>query len=366
MKIIEIIPTLGAGGADRLVADLSNSLYDQGNDIHLILLMKMIPRNCFYIKDINPNIHIYSLNKGIGFSFHALLKLIKLIIKIKPDVVHAHLNSIFYIFLPAVFNCMGIKYVYTVHNDANKDASNKLFAFIMKLLFTHNKVLPITISYQSEYSFKQFYGFPSYKTIFNGRNVKEVDVPTDIKNNINKYRWSSKTVVLLYLARFTEQKRPYLHAKICNDLYNEGFDLVLLMFGENSSNEDVVNQIRKLDSKCVHIMGVTSDVLQYMKECDALLLLSSYEGLPIVLIESLAVGCIPICTPVGGVNDMIQSGYNGYLALDCSESECYNILRHFLLTSADERNIVKTNAIKSYELYTMERCSKQYIDVFRI
>ena len=74
MKIIEIIPTLGAGGAERLVADLSNSLYDQGNDIHLILLMKMIPRNCFYIKDINPNIHIYTLNKGIGFSFHALLK----------------------------------------------------------------------------------------------------------------------------------------------------------------------------------------------------------------------------------------------------------------------------------------------------
>ena len=82
MKIIEIIPTLGAGGAERFVADLSKYLFDNGNDVYLILIQKMTPQLCHYVKDLNPNIHIYSLNKGLGFSIRALMKLVKLIRKI--------------------------------------------------------------------------------------------------------------------------------------------------------------------------------------------------------------------------------------------------------------------------------------------
>ena len=347
MRIIEIIPTLGAGGAERFVTDLSNSLCEQGNDVHVVLLMKMTPKHSLYVKDLNPTIHVYSLNKDLGFSFIVLWKLIKLIFNIRPNLIHAHLNALFYVALPAILNCWRIKYIYTVHNDANKDASNRYFAMVMKYLFSRKKVLPITISDASERSFKEFYGFHSYKTIFNGRTVNKVSISDEVRELVGRYRRTNDTIVFLYLARFTEQKRPYLHAKVCNDLYKEGYDVALMMFGEDLSNGEYLHQIESLQSECVHVFGVTSKSLEYMKACDALLLLSNYEGMPIVVIESMAVGCIPICTPVGGVKDIIESGVNGFLADDCSEKSCYNILKEYLQASIEKKTIIKEK--KSYE-----------------
>ena len=47
---------------------------------------------------------------------------------------------------------------------------------------------------------------------------------------------------------------------------------------------------------------------------DAYALCSSYEGMPISLIEAIGVGCIPVCTPVGGIVDVVHNGENGFLS----------------------------------------------------
>ncbi len=53
--------------------------------------------------------------------------------------------------------------------------------------------------------------------------------------------------------------------------------------------------------------------LEYLKMGDAYALCSSYEGMPISLIEAIGVGCIPVCTPVGGIVDVVHNGENGFL-----------------------------------------------------
>lgn len=364
MRILEIIPTLGAGGAERFVTDLSNELIECGDDVTVIILMELTPQYSLYVNDLNPNIKVISLNKSLGFSLLALLKIIKIIFDIKPDIVHCHLNSIFYIALPSLFNFMRTSYVYTVHNDAERDSGNWLFAKVMKLLFYFHKVIPITISSESNKSFEKFYKTSSYETIFNGRKISNVIVSQRIKDFIDSFRKTSNTKVILYMSRLIEQKRPVLHAKICNDLYRSGYDIVLLMYGEDFSNGMYLSEISKLNSECIHILGVTSDVLEILKCGDAFLLLSSYEGLPISLLEALSVGCIPICTPVGGVKDIVSTGYNGYLTLDCSEESCYNALRDFLEADDMTRNRIKENAIKSFIPYSMKECCERYRKVF--
>lgn len=49
-----------------------------------------------------------------------------------------------------------------------------------------------------------------------------------------------------------------------------------------------------------------------MAHCDAMCLPSIWEGLPVTLLEALSVGCIPICSNVGGIPDVIESGMNGF------------------------------------------------------
>ena len=39
---------------------------------------------------------------------------------------------------------------------------------------------------------------------------------------------------------------------------------------------------------------------------DAFCLTSVYEGLPISLLEAISCGCVPVCTPVGGITEVVH------------------------------------------------------------
>jgi glycosyltransferase involved in cell wall biosynthesis len=46
---------------------------------------------------------------------------------------------------------------------------------------------------------------------------------------------------------------------------------------------------------------------------DIFVLASSYEAAPLALLEAMAAGAVPICTPVGSAPDIIDNGVNGFL-----------------------------------------------------
>ncbi|HET6254268.1 MAG TPA: glycosyltransferase [Puia sp.] len=56
-----------------------------------------------------------------------------------------------------------------------------------------------------------------------------------------------------------------------------------------------------------------AEVLQYMKECKALLFPSIwYEGLPFTIIEAFAVGAPVFASAIGAMQELIRDGYNGF------------------------------------------------------
>jgi glycosyltransferase involved in cell wall biosynthesis len=55
------------------------------------------------------------------------------------------------------------------------------------------------------------------------------------------------------------------------------------------------------------------EIPEIMRQSDALVLPSYWEGMPTVVLEAMACGIPPIVTPVGGVTEIIQNGSNGFL-----------------------------------------------------
>lgn len=62
----------------------------------------------------------------------------------------------------------------------------------------------------------------------------------------------------------------------------------------------------------VILAGVTTDILPVMSAIDALLLTSSAEGLPNVLLEAQWAGTPVVATDVGGVKEAIEQGVTGW------------------------------------------------------
>ena len=95
------------------------------------------------------------------------------------------------------------------------------------------------------------------------------------------------------------------------------------------------------------------DVLDVLAWADVIVLLSDYEGLPLVLIEAMLCGVVPISTNVGAVGELITDGYDGFListehrereALAALELLCSDRERLWAMTrAAHETGVARNN-----------------------
>jgi glycosyltransferase involved in cell wall biosynthesis len=99
-------------------------------------------------------------------------------------------------------------------------------------------------------------------------------------------------------------------------------------------------------------------------KADGMCLPSLYEGLPMTLLESIAVGCIPICSPVGGIVNVITNGENGVLSKSSSEEDYYYAMKSFLSKSDDEIIKMKEAAKASFKDYDICKTAQEYLNVY--
>jgi glycosyltransferase involved in cell wall biosynthesis len=78
-----------------------------------------------------------------------------------------------------------------------------------------------------------------------------------------------------------------------------------------------------------------------MKRAKIFLSLSSLEGGPIPLIESMSWNCIPIATDTGFARDFIENGKNGFiLPVNPTTSEVVTAIKKSVLISIESRTSV--------------------------
>lgn len=339
MKIFEIIPQLSSGGAERFVVDLCNELSEK-HEVTLVVLHS-VEKFGFYHDELSSKVKVVSMNKRMGLDLSLMWRMMWMIKEEKPDIVHTHLNGVVYTALSAAINRRVVR----------------------RLLFKTKLSTPITISEESHRSFLDFYGIDA-PMIDNGRNVPaDLALSASVVDEFKKYRRTDKTRVLVCLARMYPVKRHTLLAKVTARLYAEGYDFTVLAIG-STSQIDIVEEVKGLKSDNFYILGERKNPLEYLKAADAYALCSSYEGLPISLIEALGVGAVPVCTPVGGIVNLVHDGENGILAAGLEEDDYYNAMKRFLDLDDEALCAMSKKAKESYAPFSMTECAQKYVSLF--
>nr|WP_320947276.1 glycosyltransferase [Bacteroides intestinalis] len=362
MKVIEFMPQLGSGGAERFVVDLCNILAEK-SEVILVVLFPLSTHG-YFRSELYDSVKVISLNKKKGIDLRCLWKFWGVVKREKPDVVHLHLYAFFYALFSILFS-RKVKYIHTIHNDAFKEAEGSFWLFIKKIFFASKKVIPITISKESQKSFFEAYSLNSY-LIPNGRFLSIPDkISSEVKKEINFYRKTSNTKIILNVARVESQKNQILLGNCIKSLSEEGYDICLLIIGKKTDKE-IVTEIEKLRSDRIKILGERKHIVEYMLLADAFCLSSIHEGMPISLIEALNVGLIPICTPVGGVVDMISDGDNGFLSTSITEKDLCIAFKRFLRMSENECLKMKKKVYASASYFSMEKCVDSYLHIMTL
>lgn len=359
MKILEIIPQLSQGGAERFVVDLCNELVKK-HKVELIVLHS-IDKHGFFEKELDDRVQIICMNKNMGIDWKLFFRIAKLIHREQPDVVHTHLDAILYLIFPHFFFSK-IKFIHTLHSDAYKEHNGFLSELYRRIMFGLRCVHPITISEESQRSFKNLYHLPS-TLIYNGRPayIETTDIPI-IKKELSDLKVNVKSKMIVNVARIDKAKNQIALAKAIDSLNRKNFAIELAIIG-NMADKEIVHEIRSLDSPYVHLLGLRNNPRDYMKAADAFCLTSVYEGMPITLIECFSVGAIPLCTPVGGIMNMITDGQNGLLSNSPSQKDIEEMLLRFLALDEKEVYTMRQNSKNSFRSFDMATCAERYLQI---
>lgn len=288
-RILQIIPSFGIGGAEKVVLDY---LRHSEKDLVDLRAISLFPSNNTNYDQIikDENLPVTYLNKKPGLDL-AIIKQINQVIKsFQPDVVHVHLAILKYL-IPAIIKYRKkIKFFYTIHNEPQKDAPGKegtINRFAIKTL----GVRPIALTTEMAKEANAYYKVDNTLVLGNGIDVSEYKEKLgnleSLKNELNLI----DKKVIGHVGRFNTQKNHTFLIDIFSEVSKKDPSAVLVLVGDGDLRSDIEHKVNQLNlSNKVRFLGIRKDVKELLQVMDVFVFPSLHEGFPITLLEAQATG----------------------------------------------------------------------------
>lgn len=115
----------------------------------------------------------------------------------------------------------------------------------------------------------------------------------------------------------------------------------------------------------VTMRGYHPDARSRFKQADFSLLTSSSEGLPLVLVESMAAGCIPIAYDIRyGPADIIRDGVSGFLVPEGDTEQLSRRIVELQRMSAAQLQAMRRKAVARAQEFSDEAIAKRWVREF--
>jgi len=355
MKILYVITGLGQGGAERVVCDLANSMFEKGHDVKIAYLTGDV-----LTKPIHSEIELININlNGLMTLPSAYQKLSKIIKNYQPDVVHAHMIHA-NIFTRLVRIITPIKKLICTAHSANEGGRLRMVLYRM----THPlSDITTNVSNVASNAYIERKAVPKNGiiTVYNGVNFNNFKYSNLARLSVEKELYlDSSTKIILAVGRFHYAKNyPNLLSaiKILKKKYPLSFKL--LIAGDGELRVEIEQLIDQLDlSNEVVLLGRRNDIPKLMSACDVFVLSSDYEGLPTVLIEAMACQAQVVSTDVSGAEEILKD--NGEIVhVNDPEQLAQSMV---LLLERNEKN--KTGYEYVYNKFNLNMISEQWLDIY--
>ncbi len=355
MKILQIIPHFGFGGAETMCENLTYAQLKLGHEVTVVSLYAQ--RTAVSQRMERAGVRLLYLDKKPGLDITMVPKLRNIMKKERPDVVHTHLDVIKY--AVAAAKLAGVKTcVHTVHNVAEKEAEGRVQKLINGTYFRLGWSVPVALSPEVRTSIAAFYGrdMEQIPMAYNGIDLSRCRPKTDYS--------LGQTVNLLHIGRFNQQKNHKMLLPMFAKLYEEDPRCRLWLLGDGELRPETEKLAQDLGiSEAVRFCGAQSNVYPYLHDADIFLLPSLYEGMPMAIIEAMGTALPIVATEVGGVPDMLENGVSGMLT-PCEEEALRSACRK-LIESEELRARMGQNALRGSRRFSAEHMAEQYCRIYQ-
>lgn len=277
------------------------------------------------------------LFKGV---YGLILMFSKLLFDRKIKIVHIHTasynsfkRSIWYLRLAKFFRK---KVILHIHGGGFKDYYATNPKWISKMLNKSDGIIVLSESWK-EY----FQTITQHPEIFIVENI--------VAEPINGEKHKSDKFELLFLGLINPAKGIFDLLEVLKENINEFSGKVLLHIGGNGNVDELKQKIEEYGlSDMVAFEGFVSGdkKTELLQNCDAYILPSYVEGLPISILEAMSYKKPILSTPVGGIPEVVKDGVNGIL-FDPGDK---NAIASAIIKLQQDNNLLKQMEKESYRI----------------
>lgn len=299
-----------------------------GGESHLLSLVENLDRSLFEpvvlsftdgpmierLRQMNVESHVIYTEKPFDFRKWKMIR--SFLKEHQIDIVHAHGTRANSNILWAA-RSLNIPVIYTIHGWSFHQDQNPVVRRIRiwgEKYLTARSNLNISVSSSNQQSGKKYIKSFDSVVINNGIDQKKFDPQKNYKNIRAELGINEDQVLILFIARFTSHKQPLALINAFAKALTSNSEMHLLMVGDGDQKKEATELIDKLvlaDKITLH--SFRQDVPDILAAADIFVLPSLWEGLPIGLLEAMAMGKAVIASNVDGTCEVVQHNENGIL-----------------------------------------------------
>lgn len=341
MRVVQLIDTLRAGGAERMAVNMARVFSDHGVSNALV-----VSRDSGFQQERVPGSTSFCLlEKKAFYDLSAFFKLVKFVKDFRPSVIHAHSTSVFWAVLLKAFvpNTRLIWHDHYGLIDQVKPGDRKPEKWVSRWIDgvvvvnekLKNWVLRETSLSKSHVALIS--NFPLlYRPVFRNDSL-------------------SNPVVLIQLANLRRQKNHFLSIAALEKIQQTSRkDIELWFVGNKNLEPDYTLEIeayleeRKLQSS-VKLLGEIELVEDLFEKAHVGILSSDSEGLPVSLLEYILASLPVVVTDVGECNKVLLGGKLGKV-IPSKDVDAFASAIQETIDDYEESLLISQNAKKHIEL----------------
>lgn len=343
------------GGAQVHVRDLSEELVLKEHSVTILYGGKNYIDEALFSDKVDY-IYCKSLTRNINpwMDLHAICEIRKKVKELNPDIVAIHSSKAGIVGRIATWS-LRIPFVFTAHGWAFANGVGRkkqtIYRYLEKIIGQISSRI-ITVSDQDRELALSLKVLSPEKitTIHNG-----------VVDNYHVQRLDRRTpITITMVARFERPKKQLELIKALVPLKQHDWQLVFI--GEGSLKQEAVMYVHEqlLDKK-VSFLEASSNVSQLLTDTDIFVLTSSWEGLPLSILEAMSHELPIIASDVGGVKEAVHHTLNGFLIQDNLTE-----LLHLLINDHELRIQMGKNSRKLYEKsFSFEKMYDKTISLYK-
>ena len=344
LRVLQIIDTLNAGGAERMAVQIANGLVDKTGFSGLCCT-----REEGVLKDsISEGVSLLSLNRKYKFDIPSLKTALRYCKENKVQILHAHGMSFFFAMQLKAFYTH-LKIIWHDHNGQRVNHNKKQHLILKLCSFKFSQILCVneTLSTWSKINLncKRVTYLPNF-----------VQLQENTRQELNLKGEDDKRIVCVANLRPPKNHIFLLKSFAKTNLAKTGWSLHLIgAVYEDEYFAEIQKYIELNNLKnSVFILGMLTNINSQLKHYDIGVLSSKDEGLPMVILEYGLAGLAVLSTRVGQIPKVILN-YGKVAEVDCIQ----NFSEQLTLLASDKESRIQLG--KSLQKHIIKNYSGSYI-----